>query len=96
MNWYCKLSSPLKENTVDNEPFDGIRVELEKRVIDLYKALLLCLIKTVCSCYRNRGVSLRDIFKLDDWDGNLQSVKDAENAVRQDSKVYNTQKITLS
>jgi len=96
MEWYCELSTLLlKENTVDHGSFEGTRVKLEKRVMDLYQTLLLYLIKTVCSCYRNRIVAfLRDMIKLDDWDGNLQNVEDAENAVRQDSNEYNTLKIT--
>jgi hypothetical protein len=95
MKWYCELSSLLlKENVVDDKPFAGIRVELEERVIDLYQALLLYIVKSVYSCYRKRIVTfIRDTIKLDDWDGNLKSVEDAENAVRQDSDACNTQQI---
>ena len=99
MKWYCELSKLLfKENVVDENPvekrpLDGIRAELKERVIDLYREILLYLMKSVCSCYRNRGVAfVRDIVKLDGWDGNLKSVEDAENAVLQYSNVYNTQK----
>ncbi|RMZ84004.1 hypothetical protein DV737_g1385, partial [Chaetothyriales sp. CBS 132003] len=54
MQWYCELSSLLlKENTVDSQRFTGIRVQLKKRVTDLYEALLLYLIMSVYSCYRN-------------------------------------------
>ena len=50
--------------------------------------------KSVCSYYRNRGtVILRDIIKLDDWNGTLKTVQDAENAVQKDSDVYNTLRI---
>ncbi|KAH0536101.1 hypothetical protein FGG08_006987, partial [Glutinoglossum americanum] len=95
MKWYCELSSLLlKENTVDDRPFAGIRAELEERVINLYQALLLYLIRSVYSYYRKRiAAIMRDTIKLDDWDGSLKSIEDAENAVRQDSDVCNTQQI---
>jgi len=79
---------------VDGGSSTELRFELEKRIVDLYKALLLYQIKSVYSCYQNQGIILfQDIIKLDDWDGNLKSVQDAENAVRQDSDAYNTLKI---
>ncbi|KAI9786212.1 MAG: hypothetical protein M1839_007622 [Geoglossum umbratile] len=95
MRWYCELSSLLlKENTVDDRRFAGIRVELEERVISLYQELLLYLIRSVYSHHRKRIIAIiRDTIKLDDWDGSLKSVEDAENAVRQDSDVCNTQQI---
>jgi len=95
MKWYCELSSfLLKEDTVDVETSAGVRDELEQQVINLYQTLLLYLIKSVCSCYRNRFVAfLRDTIKLDDWDGSLQSVEVAENAVRHKSYAYTTLQI---
>jgi hypothetical protein len=33
------------------------------------------------------------MISLDNWDGNLMTVYDAENAVRRDSDAYNTQQI---
>jgi hypothetical protein len=87
MKWYYELLIfLLKENTADIETSAGVRGELEQRVIDLYQTPLLYLIKSVCSCYRNRFISfLRDTIKLDNWNGSLESVEVAENAVRQDS-----------
>ena len=97
MKWYCELSILLlKENTVDAETSAGVQGELKQRIIDLYRALLLYLIKSVGSCYRNRFIAfLRDTIKLDDWNGSLQSVEVAENAVRQDSYAYVAQQISL-
>jgi hypothetical protein len=95
MNWYWNLSGLLlQENIVDGGSSEGLRYQLEIRIIDLYKALLTYQMKSVCSYYRNQGlVFLQDIIKLDNWDGNLKSVQDAENLVRQDSDAYNTQQI---
>jgi hypothetical protein len=97
IKWYCELSSLLlRESTVDAEISVGVRGELELRIIDLYQALFLYLIKSVGSCYRNRFIAfLRDTIKSDDWNGSLQSIEVAENAVRQDSHAYTTQQISL-
>ena len=79
---------------VDEGSSAGLKRELEKQIVDLYKALLSYQMRSVCSYYRNQFLgSLRDVIKLDDWDGNLKNVQDAENAVRQDSNAYNTQQI---
>ncbi|KAM0254754.1 hypothetical protein ACHAQJ_006470 [Trichoderma viride] len=89
MDWYWKLSSiVLKENLTDSSLSD-VRCEMETRVIDLYKALLSYEIKSVCSYYRNRGlVLLREIAKLDDWNGNMQAIQDAEHSFHDDSNTF--------
>ena len=93
MNWYWSLSSSLlKESTDDANELAGVRRELENQIVDLYKVLLTYQIKSVCSYYRHRGlVFLRDIIKLDDWDGDLKAIQDAENRFQQYSKAYTTQ-----
>ncbi|PON20926.1 hypothetical protein TGAM01_v210211 [Trichoderma gamsii] len=81
MDWYWNLSSIiLKESPNDNDGgFGSIRRELETQVVDLYKALLLYEIKSVCFYYRSRGlVLLRDIAKLDDWNGDIRAIQNAE------------------
>ena len=95
MDWYWHLSTLLlKEDTVNDGPSAGLRGELEKRVVDLYKELLLYQVKSVCSYYRNRSLAvLRDVIKLDDWDGSLQGIQGAEKALERDSKIYNNQKV---
>jgi hypothetical protein len=83
MNWYWSLSSSslLKESSDDVNELSGVRRELENYIVDLYRVLLTYQIKSVCSYYRHHGlVFLRDIIKLDDWDGNLKAIQDAENA----------------
>ena len=77
---------------VGNESFETILQQLEKRVVGLYKALLLYQIRSVCSYYRNQGlVFLRSLANLDDWDGDLKSVTDAEIVLQKDSDQYNSQ-----
>ena len=92
MDWYCALTEHLldQRNIVDG--FRAILYELEKRVFELYKALLLYQMKSICSYYRNLAlVVLRGLANWDDWDGNLQSVTNAEAAVQTASDQYNGQ-----
>jgi len=98
MKWYCELSTLLlREDTIKSEISAGVRGQLEQRVIDLYQALLLYLMKSVYSLNRDRFVGLLcDLVKMDAWDEALQSVEAAENAVRQDSHVYNMEQIRFS
>ncbi|KAN0072077.1 vegetative incompatibility protein HET-E-1, partial [Elaphomyces granulatus] len=89
MDWYWNLSALFFKEDTDNNSPAGLREQLGKRVVDLYKELLLYQVKSVCSYYRNRWLALlRDIIKLDDWDGGLQGVQRAEKAFELDSNVY--------
>ena len=91
MKWYWELSTLLLENR--DERFAGLKDELEKHVVHLYKKLFSYQMRSVYGYSRNRAVAvLRDIVKLDDWEGTLKSIRDAENAVQHDSAEYNTQK----
>src|SRR5882762_4136721 len=89
MDWYWNLSTLLFREDTDDNYSAGLRKELGKRVVDLYKELLLYQVKPVCSYYSNRWLALlRDIIKLDDWDGGLQGVQRAEDIFERDSNVY--------
>lgn len=90
MNWYWELSSLLLDENIQPHR-QGLRGELEERVTHLYAELLLYQMKSVCSYYRRRfSVFVRDLVKLDNWDGSLISIEVAEKAVEQDSNQYNT------
>jgi N-terminal domain of NWD NACHT-NTPase/NACHT domain len=92
MDWYWNLSTLLFKEDTDNNSSAGLREQLGKRVVGLYKELLLYQVKSVCSYYRNRWLALlRDIIKLDGWDGGLQGIQRAEKAFELDSNVYNNQ-----
>ena len=90
MKWYCSLSADLsRESPASADRPLATKAELETRVVDLYKQLLLYGMKTVCSCYRHRGlVFLRDIIKLDDWAGELTAIHSAEKGFRDDTAAY--------
>ncbi|KAK4095858.1 WD40 repeat-like protein [Parathielavia hyrcaniae] len=91
MDWYCALTKHLlNENNISTgNDFQAVLHRLEGRVTELYKALLLYQMKSVCSYYRNQGlVFLRGMLSLDDWDGDLKLVTDAEAAVQNDAAQY--------
>ncbi|RYP44524.1 hypothetical protein DL768_009019 [Monosporascus sp. mg162] len=91
MDWYCALTEHLlnKNNIAAGNEFQAVLDQLEETVVELYKALLLYQIKSVCSYYRNQGfVFLRGILNLDDWDGDLKLVTDAEATVQNDAAQY--------
>ncbi len=92
MDWYCALTEHLLDQRYIVDGFGVILHELEKRVFEMYKALLLYQMKSICSYYRNLVlVVLRGLTNWDDWDGDLQTVTDAEAAVQTASDVYNGQ-----
>ncbi|KAL4961162.1 uncharacterized protein BDV14DRAFT_204012 [Aspergillus stella-maris] len=95
MDWYCELSQLLlKENTVDRGTPTGLRSQLEGQLVNLYKLLLLYLIRAICSFHRNRVVNyLQGMVKFNDWEGSVQSIKAAELVVQQDAANFNTQQI---
>ncbi|KAH7133727.1 hypothetical protein EDB81DRAFT_659291, partial [Dactylonectria macrodidyma] len=94
MDWYWNLAGLLLDKNRAAASSEGLRDELEKHIVGLYKKLLLYQMKSICIYHRNQAlVFLRDMFKLDDWDGQLTDIKDAEVAVRKDSKQFNTEQI---
>ncbi|CAI7665568.1 unnamed protein product [Penicillium pancosmium] len=97
MEWYTSLTDHVlsRENIViGNESFEDVHRQLESRVTELYKALLLYQMKSACSYYRSQGWTfIRNTINLDDWNSQLDSVKEAESAVGQDSKQYNKAKV---
>ncbi|KAL6815158.1 quinon protein alcohol dehydrogenase-like superfamily [Trichoderma sp. SZMC 28015] len=93
IRWYGNVSSVLiDESTLDGAALSGMKSELEKRLVELYKALLLYQMKSVCSYHRNRGYGfLRDLIKLDNWAISVQNIQKAEDSLRQDAEVYGSQ-----
>ncbi|KAH6854663.1 hypothetical protein B0I37DRAFT_362728 [Chaetomium sp. MPI-CAGE-AT-0009] len=79
MDWYCALSEHLLKEDHMDESLESIPPLLKMRIIDLYKALLLYQMKSVCSYYRLQGlVFLRALASWDEGDGYLNAVHDAE------------------
>ncbi|KAH7108857.1 hypothetical protein B0J11DRAFT_390279, partial [Dendryphion nanum] len=94
MDWYWNLSSLLLDENVDKAQSPDPRSELEKVVTQLYAKLLLYQMKSVCYYHQRRYVTLmRDLIKLENWDGELSDIQAAEAAVQKDLSQYNTAKI---
>ncbi|KAF4448241.1 nwd1 protein [Fusarium austroafricanum] len=92
MEWYWNLVSLLLDENKAEQSSAGLRVQLEKHVVQLYEKLLSYQVKSVCLYHRNWAtVILRDVFRLDDWAGQLDDIQKAEAAVRTDSDQYNTE-----
>jgi hypothetical protein len=94
MDWYCNWTEHLlnEDNIkVGRESFDRILQQLKVGVVELYKALLLYQMKSVCSYYGNQGVTfLRGLVNPGRWDDALKSVTAAEDALQKHSEQYNT------
>ncbi|RYP20313.1 hypothetical protein DL765_002876 [Monosporascus sp. GIB2] len=91
MDWYCALTEHLldKNNITASNKSQAILHQLERKVVELYKALLMYQMKSVCSYYRNQGlVFLRGMLYLDEWDGDLKLVTGAEATIRDDAGQY--------
>lgn len=98
MDWYCALTEHLLkkdsikigDGSITDSACKNVLQQLEVKVVDLYKSLLLYQMRSVCSYYRNRGYSLlRDLVNLDDWDADVKSIQAAEKSLRMDSDQYN-------
>ncbi|KAL5087753.1 hypothetical protein Trisim1_007409 [Trichoderma cf. simile WF8] len=88
MNWYCELAGILFSEQPGGAT-TGIQQELQAKLIDLYKKLLSFELKSICSYYRHRAlIFLGDLIKLDDWEGNLRAVQDAEAFFNEHVRVF--------
>ncbi|KAF4435266.1 Vegetative incompatibility HET-E-1 [Fusarium acutatum] len=95
MEWYWNLAElVLQDNS--SVPSAALRINLETQIIEFYKKLLLFQIRSACLYYRNwAGIILRDTVKLDDWSGELNTIKDAERLILKDIEQYDNQDIRL-
>ena len=83
MDWYCAHVKHLLHTTdvgSSSMSFESVLEQLKQKVVQLYKAILLYQMKSVCSYYRNQGWNfILQLWNFDDWDGALDSVEQAEN-----------------
>jgi hypothetical protein len=94
MEWYWNLSSLLLDENMTEAHSKAPRGELENVVTQLYAKLLLYQMKSVCYYHRSRFTTvMRDLVKLENWDGELNDIQAAEAAVQADSTQYNTASI---
>ena len=90
MKWYSSLSKLLLEETFEHDKrFAELRGQLKNQILDLYKALLKYIIKSICVHSRNPALRiLRNSVKLDDWTGSLDDVNKAEEFVKAAASSY--------
>ena len=90
MKQYLEWPKAIFDNPVDHTGnLSGMKRQLQSQLVDLYKAVLAYQMKSVYLYYQNRGlVALRDMVALDNWDGQLTAVKDAEKLFQQDLLMY--------
>ena len=94
MDWYWHLSSLLLDENMTEARSKESRGQLEEVVTQLYAKLLLYQMKSVYYYHRSRFATfMRDLVKLENWDGELSDIQAAERAVRADSVQYNTSSI---
>ncbi|KAH6627716.1 hypothetical protein F5144DRAFT_653037 [Chaetomium tenue] len=99
MDWYCALTEHLlnKNNIAGGCDLQAVLHQLEGTVVELYKALLLYQMKSVCSYHHNQvRVFLRGMLNLDDWDGDLKGVTDAEAIVQNDTAQFFQEQTKIS
>ena len=82
----------MDEQNIANETHSpqSVRKRLEQRVVELYKAILLYQMKSVCSYYRNQYKEfLLNLVDSKGWDDARTNVTTAENTLKEDWKQYN-------
>ncbi|KAF5694804.1 het-E-1 heterokaryon incompatibility protein [Fusarium denticulatum] len=95
MEWYWNLAELVLQDS-SSVPSAAMRNNLETQIMEFYKKLLLFQMRSACLYYRSWAVViLRDAIKLDDWSGELNSIKDAESLIRKDIEQYGNQDIRL-
>ncbi|KAH6636427.1 hypothetical protein F5144DRAFT_508878 [Chaetomium tenue] len=99
MDWYCALTEHLlnKKNVATGKDIQAVLRQLERSIVELYKALLQYQMKSVCSYHRNRSLDFfRGMLNLDDWDGDLKGVTDAEAIVQNDTAQFFQEQTKIS
>ncbi|KAL6852568.1 hypothetical protein ACO1O0_007114 [Amphichorda felina] len=93
MEWYWNLVFLMLDENRPSKSAVGLKEQLKKRLIKLYQELLLYQMKSVLVYHRDRApATLRDLVKFDDWQGQLQDVKKAQEIMKKDLNQFSTEK----
>ena len=85
MEWYCALTDILLDTgSIESGPAFAQAVgSLRERIVCLYQELLLFLMKSVCSYYKNQGVVyLKSMLVPNDWTESMAKIAQAESLLR--------------
>lgn len=92
MEWYWHLVGLLLDENKGEISAAALRDALEKDIVRLFQMLLSYQMRSICLYHRNQAAIVgRDMFRIDDWAGQLSSIKDAEGAVQRDMEQYNSE-----
>ncbi|RSL51240.1 hypothetical protein CEP53_008505 [Fusarium sp. AF-6] len=91
VQWYWELSDLLDADGAD-EPTIKLQESLEKHIISLYKKLLVYKMQSVCLYNKHwTAVLVKDLAKINDWQDKIDSIKKAEDAIREKIKQKNSE-----
>ena len=89
MKWYSSLSKLLDETSEYDKRFIELRGLLADQILNLYKALLKYIIRSICAYYRHSTLGfLRNSVRLNNWTGSLDDVNKAEDSVKAAASDY--------
>ncbi|KKF93678.1 Vegetative incompatibility protein HET-E-1 [Ceratocystis platani] len=91
LGWYWELAGLLLGKSKGDAATAALRERLEEDIAQLFRKLILYQMRSVCVYHRNEAATIfRDIFRADDWTGQLRLIKNAEEAIRYDVEQYGT------
>ncbi|RAK85219.1 NACHT and WD40 domain protein [Aspergillus costaricaensis CBS 115574] len=92
IEWYSKLTNKLlcEDSIKDDQSLHKIREDIAGRITSLYESLLFYQIKSVCFYYKRYQflVWARGLLDLDDWNGDLKHIQEAEDALARDCALF--------
>ncbi|KAM6508085.1 hypothetical protein FSOLCH5_013284 [Fusarium solani] len=94
VEWYWELAQLLLDPGRVDDSIVGLQSPLRHHVIKLYKKLLLYQMQSVCLYNKHwAAVIVRDLFKGDDWQDKVASIKKAEASLRDDVDHFNSEEL---
>lgn len=88
MHWYAALTEYLLNTDNADASFKSTLEQLEQKVTELYKAILLYQMKSVCSYYKHQGLVFLQTLLPDKWVNDLATVQKVENDLLKDWDRY--------
>ncbi|KAM7191627.1 hypothetical protein V8F20_009234 [Naviculisporaceae sp. PSN 640] len=82
--WYDQVLSLLdRDHWKNHRDFVSLRYNIREEIINLYKLLIEYQLRAYYAYCRPMATITRDIFKLDDWDGMILNIKEAEERLQE-------------